>query len=174
MSYNSTGNMGSLPDGAANEFLQTNGAGALSWAAAGGGGGGWHGSSTTIKILPNEFAANDDYSRMTQFIEDDTASTLGVRCVTSAQELYAFIAIPEGYKVTHVKAYASASTASAVELYKFNHTTGAIQSKGSGNFNAQIDSTDFDSSSTISAVVKLIPASSVTIIYGASLTIATI
>jgi hypothetical protein len=174
MSYNSTGNMSSLPDGAANEFLQTNGSGALSWAAAGGGGGGWHGSSTTIKILPNEFAANDDYSRMTQFIEDDTASTLGVRCVTSAQELYAFIAIPDGYKVTHVQAYASASTASAVELYQFNHTTGAIQSVGSGNFNALIDSTDFDSSSTVSAVVKLIPASSVTIIYGASLTIATI
>ena len=70
--------------------------------------------------------------------------------------------------------YASASTSSAVTAYTFNHTDGAIVSKGTGDFNSNIDITDINSSNTINLAIKLAPGSNATVIYGADVTIATI
>ena len=173
LTISDTGTLKRITDGSSGEVLTTDGAGALSWAAASGGGSsdGWHGSTTLLKVMPTEFYMNDDYTRAPLPVEDDTTDYLGIRCPSNTVELYAFVAIPTGYKATHVQVYASASTSSAVTAYSFNHTSGAIVSKGSGDFNSAIDITDVTSGSTTSVAIKLAPASNVTIIYGADVTI---
>ena len=175
ITINTLGALTSLADGASGEFLKTNGSGVLSWGAAGGGGAdGWFGSTTLLKVMPTEFFMNDDYTRAPLPVEDDTTDVLGVRCPASSAELYAFIPIPTGYKATHVKVYASASTALAVNVRSFNQTTGASTSNDTGDFNSLIDITDITSSSTANCVIKLLPASNITVIYGADITIAAV
>jgi len=147
-------------------------------AAAGGGGGVTADpfSVTAIKILPHQFICNDDVGRPAM-IEDDTSNTLGVRAASSAMEFYAFQKLPAGYKATHVQVHASASTASpAVTARSFNYQTGADNnvSETSGAFNANIDITDIPVSATQDLVIKITPASASTIIFGATVTIATI
>ena len=136
---------------------------------------GYHGSADTIRVLPNQFFPNDDVGRPAM-IEDDTSNILGVRCAHTSDELYAFQQIPTGYKVTHVQVHASASTSSAVTVRSFNYQTGADNnvSETSGDLNANIDATDIPSSATQDLVIKVAPASASTIIYGATVTIATI
>ena len=168
----SNGKLTPLTDGSSGEVLTTNGAGALSWAAGGGGSSdGWHGSATLLKVMPTEFIMNDDYSRAPTMVEDDTTNTLGIRAPSSVNELYAFVAIPTGYKATHVQVYASVSTALAVNYGSFDHTTGAIVSKNTFDFNTNTDVYDLTSSATIGCYIKLLPASSSTMIYGADVTI---
>ena len=127
-------------------------------------------SKTIIKVMPMEFIHNDD--RGHNVVEDDTTDTLGLRAGHVVQELYAFVKIPDGYTATHVQVYASASTSSAVEAYSYNYQTGATASKGSGDFNASIDITDVASGATSDLAIKILPASTSTIIYGALVTIA--
>lgn len=170
---NTVGAMAPIADGASGEFLKTDGSGVLSWSTAGGGGG-WFGSTTIIKVMPSEWIKNDDYLRYPVIVEDDTIDSLGVRAPSASNELYAFIVIPEGFKATHVKVSASASTSNAVEALQFNHRTGATSSKGTGDFNAAIDITDITSSTTANIVIKLIPASATTVIYGGEVTIAAV
>ena len=129
-------------------------------------------NKTIIKVMPTEFRVNDDYARVPNMVEDDTADTLGIRAGHANEEAYAFVKIPDGYTATLIRVNASASTSSAVEAYSFNYTTGAIVSKGSGDFNASIDITDIDSGAASDLVIKILPASSSTIIYGALVTIA--
>jgi hypothetical protein len=132
-------------------------------------------STTIIKILPHQFMINDDAGRPAM-IEDDTSNTLGVRCAHTIDEMYAFQKIPTGYKVTHVQVHASASTSSAVTARSFNYQTGADNnvSETSGDLNSNIDITDIPASATQDLVIKVAPASASTIIYGATVTIATI
>ena len=145
--------------------------------AAGGGGGVTADpfSTTVIKILPSQFICNDDAGRPAM-IEDDTSNTLGVRTAHTNMEMYAFQKLPSGYKATHVQVHASASTSSAVTARSFNYQTGADNnvSETSGDFNSNIDITDIPSSATQDLVIKVAPASASTIIYGATVTIATI
>lgn len=170
--WDADGQLGSVGDGTSGQVLTTNGSGVLSWTTpAAGGTDGWHGSDTAIKVLPHEFTMNDDYNRAPIMVEDDTAGTLGIKLPAASSEAYAMVAIPAAFDATHVQVHASASTASAVEVYQYNHKTGAITSKGSGNFNATIDITDVTSSATASLCIKIIPASSTTLIYGATITI---
>jgi len=132
-------------------------------------------STTVIKILPHQFMINDDAGRPAM-IEDDTSNTLGVRCAGTTDEMYAFQKIPTGYKVTHVRVNASASTSSAVSVRSYNYQTGADNavSATTGDLNANIDITDIPSSATQDLVIKVSPASASTIVYGALVTIATI
>jgi len=144
----------------------------------GGGGGGVTAdpfSTTVIKVLPNQFMCNDDVGRPAM-IEDDTSNTLGVVAAHTAMEMYAFQKLPSGYKATHVQVHASASTSSAVTVRSFNYQTGADNnvSETSGDFNSNIDITDVPASATQDLVIKVAPASTSTIIYGATVTIATI
>jgi hypothetical protein len=81
-------------------------------------------STTVIKVLPNQFVINDDAGRPL-FVEDDTSNTLGVRCFSTTDEMYAWQKLPSGYKATHVQVHASASTSSAVTVRSYNYQTGA-------------------------------------------------
>ena len=133
--------------------------------------GGWFGSTTLLKVMPTDFFMNDDYNRAPVMVEDDVANKLGIIAPSTLTELYAFIAIPTGYKADKVQVYASASTVSAVLVKKFIQTTGATQDLESGDFNSLIDITDITSSTTMNLVLKLSPASITTVIYGADIAI---
>ena len=132
-------------------------------------------STTVIKVLPNQFVINDDAGRPLM-VEDDTSNTLGVSCFGTTDEMYAWQKLPSGYKATHVQVHASASTSSAVTVRSYNYQTGADNavSETTGDLNANIDITDIPSSATQDLVIKVSPASGSTIIYGATVTIATI
>tara|TARA_R100000458_G_C8219297_1_gene204187 strand:- start:337 stop:969 length:633 start_codon:yes stop_codon:yes gene_type:complete len=132
-------------------------------------------STTVIKVLPNQFVINDDAGRPL-FVEDDTVNTLGVRCFSTTDEMYAWQKLPTGYKATHVQVHASASTSSAVSVRSYNYQTGADNavSATTGDLNANINITDIPSSATQDLVIKVSPASGSTIMYGATVTIATI
>ena len=128
-------------------------------------------SSTAIKVMPHQFMVNDDGGSV--MIEDDTSNTLGLRTDNRFTELYAFQKLPSGYKATRVTVNASASTSSAVTVRSFNFATGADNnvSETSGDFNSNIDITDIPCSATQDLVIKIAPASTTTLIYGASITI---
>jgi hypothetical protein len=132
-------------------------------------------STTVIKVLPNQFVINDDAGRPLM-VEDDTSNTLGVSCFGTTDEMYAWQKLPTGYKATHVQVHASASTSSAVTVRSYNYQTGADNavSETTGDLNANIDITDIPSSATQDLVIKVSPASGSTIVYGATVTIATI
>ena len=177
MTFGSSGQVGSLNGGTSGQVLTSSGVGGLSWQtpASGGGSDGWHGSTTLLKIMPSEFIMNDDYNRAPTMVEDDTTNVLGIRAPGNSTELFAFKAIPTGYKVTHVRVYASASTTSAVYVRSFNQTTGATSSIfTAGTFNTAYDITDVPGSATNNIVIEARPASSSVVIYGADLTLATI
>ena len=144
------------------------------WAAASGGESGWFNSTTLIKVMPTEFLGNDDHSRSWVVVEDDTTDKLGVRCMSTLIEVYLTKAIPTGYKATHVQVYASASTSSAVTVRQFNQTNGDLSGSTTGDFNSNIDITDITSSTTANIMIKLAPASTSTVIYGADITIAAV
>ena len=167
---NTLGAMAPVADGSSGEFLKTDGAGVLTWDTAGGGGG-YFGSTTLLKVMPTEFIMNDDYTRAPVMVEDDTTNVLGIKAPATTSELYAFVAIPTGYKAAKVQVYASASTSSAVVAKSFNQTTGATQDKGTGDFNSLIDITDITSASAVNIVLKILPASVTTVIYGADISI---
>ncbi len=132
-------------------------------------------NTTVIKVLPNQFVINDDAGRPLM-VEDDTSNTLGVSCFGTTDEMYAWQKLPTGYKATHVQVHASASTSSAVTVRSYNYQTGADNavSETAGDLNANIDITDIPSSATQDLVIKVSPASGSTIVYGATVTIATI
>ena len=124
--------------------------------------------------MPTEFLGNDDHSRSWVVVEDDTTDKLGVRCMSTLIEVYLTKAIPTGYKATHVQVYASASTSSAVTVRQFNQTNGDLTGSTTGDFNSNIDITDITSSTTANIMIKLAPASTSTVIYGADITIAAV
>ena len=124
-----------------------------------------------IKVMPSEFRSNDDRSTEYSVIEDDTADTLGIRAAHAAVELYAFVKIPEGYQVSHVQVLASASTSNAVTCKTLNYLTGATTDLETFDFNTDQDITDVEATKTNDLVIKLLPASNSTVIYGAKVTI---
>ena len=174
ITINAAGAMAPLTDGASGEFLKTDGSGALSWAAAGGGGGGWFGSTTLLKVMPTQWIMNDDYTRAPVVVEDDVTNVLGIKAPATSTELYAFMAIPTGYKATHVQVYTSSNKINGVEVLRFSHVSGATAARGTGDFNTSIDITDISSAVATNICIKLLPASVTTIIYGADITISAV
>ena len=132
-------------------------------------------STTVIKVLPNQFVINDDAGRPLM-VEDDTSNTLGVSCFGTTDEMYAWQKLPTGYKATHVQVHASASTSNAVTVRSYNYVTGADNnvSETTGDLGANIDITDIPAANGQDLVIKVAPASGSTIIFGATVTIATI
>jgi len=164
-------------DGDADEFLQTDGSGNLSWAAASGGGVTSDPYSVTqIKVMPSEFTMNDDYNRAPVLVEDDTTNILGIKAPSISTELYAWVKIPSGYKATHAQVYSDATTSSAVTIKSYNYQTGADNniSSSSGDLGSSIDITDIPASATQDLVIKVAPSSVTTLIYGALITIAAV
>ena len=178
VSISTSGAMAPVPDGASGEYLKTNGSGVLSWAAAGGGGGGgWFGSTTLMKVMPCEFMANDDAGRAGfagLYIEDDVSNKLGVRIDNNNTEMYVMKAIPTGYKATHVKVYVSTSTLNGVNVYLYDHNTGIITTKGSGNTGALIDIIDITTTTSDNICIKVTTGSANILVYGADVTLAAI
>lgn len=166
-------------DGNNGQVLQTNGSGILSWTNQSGGGGssqgGWHGSGTLIKIYPTEFMGNDvGRAIVSTFVEDDVSNKLGVRINNASGSLFAFNEIPTSYKATHVKVYTQTNVTNGVEVFAYNHQTGAVTSKGTGNTNTSIDITDITSSATVSIVIEVAPGSTTNSVFGADITLATV
>jgi len=130
-------------------------------------------SSTLIKVMPTEWRLNDDYGRVPNVVEDDTSGYLGFRVNSTAEEAYAFVPIPDGYKATYVEVHASDSDADAAECFSFNYTTGAVASLASGTFdlNTNENITDLVASATNDLVIKYKGAVVATIVYGATVTI---
>ena len=133
-------------------------------------------SATQIKVMPSSFIMNDDYNRAPVLVEDDTSNILGIKAPAVATELYAWVKIPSGYKATHVQVYSDATTSSAVTIKSYNYQTGADNnvSSTSGDLGSNIDITDIPASATQDLVIKVATASTTTLIYGATVTIATI
>lgn len=130
--------------------------------------------STTIKVLPHQFQINDNVGRPVQ-VEDDTAGEIGIRCFDTTDSMYAFVKIPNGYKATHVQVHASLTTLNAVAVQSYNYQTGdtTAVTVSNGDFNSNIDINDITASSTQDLVILVSPASNTTVIYGATVTIAT-
>ena len=82
--------------------------------------------------------------------------------------------MPNGYKATHVVVTASASTSNAVTCKTFNYTTGATTDLETFDFNASTDITDVVGATTADLVIKLVPDATGTIIYGATVNIASV
>jgi len=128
-------------------------------------------STTVIKVYPTDFRVNDDYARVPNMIEDDTADTLGFRVGHTNEEAYAFVPIPAGYSATHVQVHASANTALGAMCKSFNYTTGATVDLENLTLNTNTDITDIDGDS-LDLVIRYNGASIATIVYGATVTIA--
>ena len=140
-------------------------------AGAAGPAGGVYGN--TIKILPTQFMGNDDASLERTVIEDDIRNKIGVRVVSSAQEIFASVAIPEGKKVTGYAVYSSSTVLTF--LNGVIATTGVLSVIGNGNSGAVINlRTAYNSAATNYVALKVITTSTSQVIYGAIINIADI
>ena len=140
-------------------------------AGAAGPAGGVYGN--TIKILPTQFMGNDDASLERTVIEDDIRNKIGVRVVSSAQEIFASVAIPEGKKVTGYAVYSSSTVVTF--LNGVIATTGALSVIGNGNSGAVINlRTAYNSAATNYVAIKVITTTTSQVIYGAIINIADI
>jgi hypothetical protein len=106
---------------------------------------GWHGSTTRIKILHSDFIADDGFRPI---VIDDSgeASEEFFLKTYSTLPAYVTIAIPSGYKATHVMIHGSGTGAVEVWEHQIDSKTGV--SKGTGNVETEINITDVTSSST--------------------------
>mgnify|MGYP003135142169 CR=1 FL=1 len=67
---------------------------------------GWHGSTSTIKILPRDFVANDVGRPL--MIEDDSVGSNELFLFSfSSSDAFAYVPIPTGFKATAVRIYGS-------------------------------------------------------------------
>ncbi|MFH1416130.1 MAG: hypothetical protein ABIH89_08635, partial [Elusimicrobiota bacterium] len=130
---------------------------------------GWHGSPTRIKILPSDFIVNDG-TGMPVMVEDDMGGEISVRVGSSYDEMYAFVAIPTGYKATLARVYGSSDD--TVTVYEGNITDGSTgASLGSANTGIEINITDTDSTSTNYLVIHVAVNDTTDVIYGGYVTI---
>jgi len=106
---------------------------------------GWHGSTTRIKILHSDFIS-DDGGRPLMIDDTGVASENLFLETFSTFPAYVTIAIPSGYKATHVMIHGSGTGAVEVWEHQIDSKTGV--SKGTGNVETEIDITDVTSSST--------------------------
>jgi len=106
---------------------------------------GWHGSTTRIKILHSDFIA-DDGGRPLMIDDTGVASENLFLETFSTFPAYVTIAIPSGYKATHVMIHGSGTGAVEVWEHQIDSKTGV--SKGTGNVETEINITDVTSSST--------------------------
>jgi len=129
--------------------------------------------SLTIKVFPSEFKNNAD-SGYPNYIHDSVSNKLSTRGKDNGDDFYAFIEIPAGHKVTHVKVYASSSVSSAVEVSSFNYKTGADNNVASTTFafNENKSITNIVGSATQDLVIKCSPGSNSVYVYGAEVTLA--
>jgi len=138
--------------------------------AAGGGADGWHGSTSRIKLLHRDFIA-DDGGRPAMIDDTGAASENFFLESFSSNPLYATVAIPTGFKATHVMVYGSATDAVEVWEHQINSKTGV--SKGTGNVDTEINITDVTSSTTNYLFIQVANASG-NEVHGGYVTIAAV
>lgn len=128
---------------------------------------GWHGSSTTIKILPSDFMPNDNSPYYNASIEDD-ATQKGVKNASTAIDLVAFVAIPEGYSTQGVTIYANGNVSTTV--YEVDMTSGTWTNVGNGLTNTTTIA-NVSSTSTNYLAIKITSGGAINVIYGGTVTI---
>ncbi len=169
-----------VADGTSGQVLKTDGSGVLSFVDQSSGGGsssdGWHGHTTKIKVMPSEFVGNDVGRTVTQVrIEDDTSNRLGAAISQSTGSCFAFVPIPTGYKATALRVNASSTVTNAVTASHYAITTGTVSNSQTFNTNVHTSlSVQLTSSDTTVLVIEVTPANTAVLIYGASVTIATV
>ena len=128
---------------------------------------GWHGSSTSIKVLPTDFMPNDDSPYYNVSIEDDNPNK-GIKSSSTSLELYSFIAIPAGYSAKGVAIYSSSSL--TTEIYEVNMMTGTWNSITTGLTNTSAI-VNIPSTTTNYLAIKVNTTSTGNTIYGGTVTI---
>jgi len=131
-----------------------------------------HGS--VIKLIPSDFASNDDGGN-TKFgigYVDSAGTAYGMRAANSLVELFAFVSIPEGMKATHVHIYAKGTYSTEVFEVQINATT--MSSKGTGNCNTNLAITEVESSATNFLAISVNITATTDKVYGGIVTIAAI
>jgi len=126
-----------------------------------------------IKILPSDFATNDDGGATKHgigFVDHDN-STYGIKAPNSATELLAFISIPEGMKATHVDIHDNSHNL-AIEVFEADINSGGMTSKGSGNANTQLDITDVNATATNFLIIQVTTVATSNRVFGGQVTIA--
>ena len=133
-------------------------------------------STTLIKVMPTEFMLDDAYTRSSHILDNDTADTLGYRHPHADSVSHAFVHIPNGYMATRCQVRASASTAAAVTCFTYNLQSGLIAALASGDFDFNEDEniTDVTATTTNDLVIRITPASTSTLIFGAEVAIAAV
>ena len=137
---------------------------------------------STIKLIPSDFETNGDGGN-TKFgaAFDKTAgeADYGMRTSDSAQEVFAFVSIPEGMKATHVEIYGKRTKDVEVFEVQINATT--VVSKGTGTCTIPggssnvIAITNVSSTATnLLAIEVLTNSATADRIYGGTVTIAAI
>ena len=128
---------------------------------------------STIKILPSDFMANDDggVTKTIQFVDENSS---GLKPGNAGTELLAFVAVPEGMKVTLVDVYASSAFAVDVIALDIHQIVTDISaaSIGRGNANTQINVTDTNSTATNFFMIQVTTTATSSRVYGALVTIA--
>lgn len=100
---------------------------------------GWHGSTTRIKITPADFQSDDADDNMDMDQDGSHISETGTASPVVT------MAIPTGYRATHVMIYGS-DTGNAVNVYVNEiDDNSTATSLGTGNIGTELDITDTDS-----------------------------
>lgn len=126
---------------------------------------GWNGSRTKIKIIPSDFVADDGGRPV---MTDDASSDRWIES-NGTDPMYASIAIPMGFKATHVNIYGSGT--SAINVYEANINSKTVTSRGTGNIQTPITITAVTSSATNYLLIQLLQTSGEEV-YGGYVTIA--
>ena len=129
---------------------------------------GWHGSTTRIKILPQDFQPNDDQSYYNVASIDNGGR---IKVMTASLEAYVSIPIPTGYKATHVCLFGSDSV-NPVAVYESMINKSTSTSKGTGTVNSEINITDVTATATNYLVIRWAPIATSDYLYGGYVTIA--
>jgi hypothetical protein len=132
---------------------------------------GWHGSATRIKILPQDFQANDDNSYYNVASLDNGGQ---IKVMTASLEAYVSIPIPTGYKATQVRLYGNDST-NQIGCYEGNIANATATSK-MPPITCYVNSTytlngAVTSSTTNYLIIKWIPTATTDYLYGGYITI---
>ena len=116
---------------------------------------------------------NDDagVTKTVQFVDEDSS---GLKPGNAGTELLAFVAIPEGMKITLVDVYASSAFAVDVIEFDVNASVSDISaaSIGSGNAGTQINVTDTNSTATNFFMIQVTTTATSSRVFGGLVTIA--
>ena len=138
-------------------------------------GDGYHGNSTKIALLPNDFfLSNASGSRVDSvglYSDDDGGSG---KIKDASKNVYAMKIIPKGFTATHVRVSCSSVIASAVTPHDGNIANDTINSHTAGATNGDVafSGTDPVGDGDTYVVVEFNPGSTGDQIYGGTITIA--